>query len=135
MESQIKNNTWTTVSVPGNQRIIGSRWIYKYKMGIPGVEEDRFKARFVAKGYAKREGVDYHEIFSPIVKHVSIRILLTLVAQEDLELEQLDVKTAFLHGELTEKIYMTPPEGYDCVFKKDEVCLLNKSLYGLKQAP
>lgn len=66
---------------------------------------------------------------------MSIRILLTIFAQEDLELEQLDVKTDFLHGELTEKIYMKPPEGYESMFKKDEVCLLNKSIYGLKQAP
>lgn len=69
------------------------------------------------------------------MKHVSVRILLSIVVQEDLELEQLDVKTAFLHGELQEKIYMTPPEGYESQFKKNEVCLLKKSLYGLKQAP
>lgn len=104
-------------------------------MGIPGVEKDRFKARLVAKGYAQREGVDYHKIFAPVVMHVSIRILLTIVAQEDLELEQLDVKTAFLHRELAEKIYMKPPEGYEHMFKEDKVCLLNKSLYGLKQSP
>ncbi|KAG7597916.1 Reverse transcriptase RNA-dependent DNA polymerase [Arabidopsis suecica] len=135
MDSQTKNHTWTVVKRPLNQRVIGSRWIYKFKMGIPGVEEPRFKARLVAKGYAQREGIDYHEIFAPVVKHVSIRILLSIVAQEDLELEQLDVKTAFLHGELKEKIYMAPPEGYEDLFKEDEVCLLNKSLYGLKQAP
>lgn len=87
MESQVKNNTWTIVHRPRNQRIIGSRWIYKHKLGTPGVEEARFKARLVAKGYAQREGIDYHEIFAPVVKHVSIRILLTIVAQEDLELE------------------------------------------------
>ncbi|KAG7598335.1 Reverse transcriptase RNA-dependent DNA polymerase [Arabidopsis suecica] len=135
MGSQLKNNTWTIVQRPENQRIIGCRWIYKYKLGIPEVEEPRYKARLVAKGYAQREGVDYTEIFAPVVKHVSIRILLAIVAQEDLELEQLDVKTAFLHGELKEKIYMAPPEGYESMFKPNEVCLLNKSLYGLKQAP
>ena len=135
MSSQIKNNTWTNVQKSENQRIIGCRWIYKYKLGIPEVEEPRYKARLVAKGYAQREGVDYTEIFAPVVKHVSIRILLTIVAQEDLELEQLDVKTAFLHGELKEKIYMAPPEGYESMFKPNEVCLLNKYLYGLKQAP
>ncbi|KAG7532793.1 Reverse transcriptase RNA-dependent DNA polymerase [Arabidopsis thaliana x Arabidopsis arenosa] len=135
IDSQIKNNTWTSVERPENQRVIGCRWIYKYKLGIPGVEEPRYKARLVAKGYAQREGVDYHEIFAPVVKHVSIRILLSIVAQEGLELEQLDVKTAFLHGELKEKIYMTPPEGYESMIKKNQVCLLNKALYGLKQAP
>ncbi|CAA7059582.1 unnamed protein product [Microthlaspi erraticum] len=135
MDSQTRNNTWTIVVRPENQRVIGSRWIYKYKLGIPGVEDPRFKARLVAKGYAQKEGVDYHEIFAPVVKHVSIRILLTIVEQEDLELEKLDVKTAFLHGDLKEKIYMTPPEGYESLFKENEVCLLNKALYGLKQAP
>lgn len=134
MKSQNKNNTWTIVKRPRNQRIIGSRWVYNYKLGTPGVKEARFKARLVAKGYAQREGIDYHEIFAPVVKHVSIRILLTIVVQEDLELEQFDVKTAFLHGELKEKIYMTPPEGYESQFQEDEVCLLNKSLYGLKQS-
>lgn len=108
MSSQDKNHTWIIVKKPDNQRVIGSRWIYKYKMGTPGVEEPRFKARLVAKGYAQREGIDYHEIFAPVLKHVSIRILLSIVAQENLELEQLDVKTAFLHGELKEKIYMSP---------------------------
>jgi len=69
-ESQLKNDTWTKVTRPEKQRIIGSRWIYKYKRGIPRVEEPRFKARLVAKGYAQRKGVDYHEIFAPVVKQV-----------------------------------------------------------------
>jgi len=132
IDSQEKNNTWTVVTRPENQRIIGCRWIYKYKLGILGVEEPRFKARLVAKGYSQREGIDYHEIFAHVVRHVSIRVLLTIVSQEDLELEQLDVKTAFLHGELKEKIYMSPPEGYESMFKENQVCLLNKALYGLK---
>lgn len=135
MSSQAKNHTWTVVKRPVNQRVIGSRWIFKYKLGVPGVEQARFKARLVAKGYAQREGIDYHEIFAPVVKHISIRILFSLVVQEDMELEQLDVKTAFLHGELKEKIYMSPPEGFESMFQDDEVCLLNKSLYGLKQSP
>lgn len=135
MDSLIKNHTWTVVKRPKGQRLIGCKWIYKRKPGIPGVEDPRHKSRLVAKGYSQREGVDYKEIFAPVVKHVSIRILLAIVVEEDLELEQLDVKTAFLHGELEEKIYMEVPEGYEDQFGEDEVCLLNKSLYGLKQAP
>ncbi|KAG7554626.1 GAG-pre-integrase domain [Arabidopsis suecica] len=135
MDSLVKNHTWTVVTKPAGQRVIGCKWIFKRKPGIPGVEKPRFKARLVAKGYAQREGVDYTDIFSPVVKHVSIRILLAIVAEEDYELEQLDVKTAFLHGELEEQIYMEAPEGFESQFKSDQVCLLNKTLYGLKQSP
>ena len=88
-------------------------------------------ARLVAKGFAQREGIDYNEVFSPVVKHSSIRILLALL---NLELAQLDVKTAFLHGNLKEEIYMTQPEGYNVDGKEDWVCKLSKSLYGLKQS-
>ena len=78
--------------------MIGCRWIYKKKPGIPSVEAARFKARVVAKGYSQVEGIDYHEVFSPVVKHTSIRLILAMVTLEDFELEQLDLKTAFLHG-------------------------------------
>jgi len=135
MDSLLRNDTWTVVTKPKEQRVIGCKWIFKRKPGIPGVEMARFKARLVAKGYAQREGIDYTEVFSPMVKHVSIRILLAIVAEEDYELEQLDVKITFLHGELEEKIYMEAPKGFEDQFKSDQVCLLNKSLYGLKQSP
>lgn len=95
MESLKKNHTWTVVERPKGQRVIGCCWIYKHKSVIPGVEPARFKGKLVAKGYAQREGVDYTEIFSPVVRHVSIRILLYVVVEEDLELEQLDVNSAF----------------------------------------
>ena len=86
----------------------------------------------MAKGYAQKEGIDYNEVFSPVVKHSSIRILLALVAQFDLELAQMDVKTALLHGDLEEDIYMTQSEGFKISGKEDLVCKLKKSLYGLK---
>ena len=89
----------------------------------------------MAKGYSQVQGIDFNEVFSPVVKHTSIRILLSLVATKDLELEQLDVKTAFLHGDLDEQIYMHQPEGFVVPGKEDHVCLLKKSLYGLKQSP
>ena len=111
------------------------RWLYKWKPGIPGVEEPRYKSRLVAKGYSQKEGIDYQEIFSPVVKHVSIRVMLSIVVDQDLELEQLDVKTAFLHGTIDEEIYMSQPEGYIEKGQEGKVCKLVKSLYGLKQAP
>ncbi|KAH9671238.1 Integrase catalytic domain-containing protein [Citrus sinensis] len=98
-------------------------------------EPRRFKARLVAKGYTQKEGVDFKEVFSPVVRHASIRVLLALTAVNDMELDQLDVKTAFLHGRLEEEILMTQPEGYIDHKKHDYVCLLKKSLYGLKQSP
>ncbi|KAG7533289.1 Integrase catalytic core [Arabidopsis thaliana x Arabidopsis arenosa] len=135
MRSLDKNETWEIVSKPDKKKIVGCKWIFKLKEGIPGVEEARYKARLVAKGFTQVEGIDYNEIFSPVVKHVSIRIMLSVVVNFDLELEQLDVKTAFLHGTLDEVIYMNQPEGFIEKGREDEVCLLKKSLYGLKQSP
>ena len=81
----------------------------------------------------KRKG--YNEIFSPVVKHVSIRFLMAIVVNEDMELEQLDVKSSFLHDELDEEIFMEQPEGYKVKGREDCVCLLKKSIYGLKRSP
>ena len=135
VESLHKNRTWDLVKPPKDKKIVGCKWVFKRKEGIPGVEDAKYKARLVAKGYSQVHGVDFNDVFSPVVKHSSIRVLLALVAMHNLELEQLDVKTAFLHGELEETIYMQQPEGFEIKGKKDHVCLLKKSLYGLKQSP
>ncbi|CAA7055049.1 unnamed protein product [Microthlaspi erraticum] len=135
MDSLRRNYTWILVERPKDQKVIGCKWIFKLKPGIPEVELPRYKARLVAKGYAQIEGIDYNEVFAPVVKHTSIRLLLSLVVNQDMELEQLDVKTAFLHGILHEKIYMDQPEGYVEKGQEDKVCLLKRSLYGLKQSP
>jgi len=81
----------------------GCRWVFRKK------DNEQYKVRLAAKGYAQKEGIDYNEIFSHVVKHMSIRTLLVIAVQFDLELEQTDVKTAFLHGEL-EEMYMKQPE-------------------------
>ncbi|GKV28505.1 hypothetical protein SLEP1_g37549 [Rubroshorea leprosula] len=135
IESLHKNQTWKLVKPPKGRRIVGCKSVFRRKEGIPGVETPRFKARLVAKGFTQREGIDFHEVFSPVVKHNSIRVLLAMVTLYDLELEQLDVKTAFLHVELEEWIYMSQLEGFIVSGKEDHVCLLQKSLYGLKQSP
>jgi len=96
----MKNKTWSLVDRDEKQKPIGCKWVFKRKPGIVGVEGPRFKARVVAKGYSQKEGVDYQEIFSPVVKHVSIRFLLSIIAHLDMELQQMDVKTANLHGYL-----------------------------------
>ncbi|KAH9781301.1 hypothetical protein KPL71_008412 [Citrus sinensis] len=97
-----KNNTWELVKRPANSKTVGCKWIYRVKDGLTTTEPKRFKVRLVAKGYTQRAGVDFKEVFSPVVRHTSIRVLLALIAVKDMELDQLDVKTVFLHGRLHE---------------------------------
>lgn len=96
--------------------MVGCKWIYKVKEGVPGVEQ----TRLVSKGFSQKEGVDYTEIYSPVVRHASMRVLLSLVVQFNMVLEQLDVKIAFLHGNLEETIYMSQPNGLEK--KRKYVC-------------
>ena len=107
MTSLCKNNTWKLVDKPLGKRIISCKWVFKKKKsGIPGVESTMHNARVVAKDFSQVEGVDYHDIFSSVVKHSSIRLLLACVAMFDLELTQLDVKIVFLHRNLEEIVCM-----------------------------
>ncbi|KAA3477583.1 Retrovirus-related Pol polyprotein from transposon TNT 1-94 [Gossypium australe] len=99
MESFQKNETWQLVKPPTRKKIIGCKWVFKKKKGLDQ-GNTRYKVRLVAKGYNQVEGVDFHDVFSLVVNHTSIRALLALVASNNLELEQLDVKTAILHGDL-----------------------------------
>ncbi|KAE8678427.1 Detected protein of confused Function [Hibiscus syriacus] len=113
---------------------IGNKWVFKIKRnGDDQVE--MYRARLVVKGYAQKEGIDFNEIFSPVVRLTTVRVVLAMCATLNLHLEQLDVKTVFLHGNIEEEIYMLQPEGFEEKEKKNLVCRLNKSLYGLKQAP
>ncbi|KAD6795292.1 hypothetical protein E3N88_06188 [Mikania micrantha] len=134
MDSLIQNETWELVDKHDDQRLVKCKWIFKIKEGLSG-EVPIYKARLVAKGFTQKAGIDYNEIFSPVVKHISIRVILALTAVNDFELEQLDVKTAFLHGYLDEKIYMVQPLGFEVEEHKRKMCLLKRSLYGLKQSP
>ena len=95
---------------------------------------ERYKARLVAKGFMQRQGVDFNEVFAPVGKHSTLRALLAVIVEKGLQLHQLDVKTAFLNGDLEEVIYMRQTPGYEQGGLK-MVCRLHKSLYGLRQAP
>ncbi|KAG8481510.1 hypothetical protein CXB51_026364 [Gossypium anomalum] len=124
MEFLHKNRTWDLVKLPKGKKVVHCKWVFKKKEGTPRVEEPRYKARLVTKGYSQIPGVDFTNVFSLVVKYSSIRALLGIVPMHDLELEQLDVKTVFLHGELEEDIYMQQLEGFIVLEKEDYVCLL-----------
>jgi hypothetical protein len=133
MDSLVNNHTWDLVQFPAGKRALQNKWVYKLKEEDGG--EKRCKVRLVVKGFAQKKGIDFDEIFSPVVKMTSIKTILSLVVVEDLHLEHLDVKTTFLHGDLEEEIYMQQPQGYEVKGKENLFYRLKKSLYGLKQAP
>ena len=134
MQSLHKNKSWELVEIPKGKRDKGCKWVYKKKEVVSENEGENFKAHLVAKGYSQKHGVDYDEIFSPVVKHTFIKAVLSLVAYFDMELEQMDLKTVFLHGELEEIVYMVQPEGFTQHGHEHLVCKLKKSLYRLKQS-
>jgi hypothetical protein len=133
MNSMKNNGVWDLVELPNGVKPIGCKWVFKTKKDSLGNIE-RYKARLVAKGFTQKEGIDYTETFSPVSKKDSLRVILALVAHFDLELHQMDVKTAFLNGDLEEVVYMKQPEGFSSNDGEHLVCKLKKSIYGLKQA-
>ncbi len=132
-DSLVVKNTWSLVPLPKGRKPISCKWVFKIKHGVDG-EVERYKARLVARGFTQTFGIDSNETFAPVAKFVLIRCILTLATIEDMEIDQMDVKTAFLNGDLEEEIYMEQPEGFT---EKGEhlVCKLHKSLYRLKQFP
>jgi hypothetical protein len=128
------NHTWDLVPRPRQANVVTGKWIFKHKFHADG-SLDRYKARWVLRGFTQRPGVDYDETFSPVVKPATVRTILTLAHSRDWPIHQLDVKNAFLHGTLTETVFCSQPTGFVDAALPDHVCKLKKSLYGLKQAP
>jgi hypothetical protein len=128
------NDTWSLVPRPSGINLVTGKWVFRHKFKSDG-SLDRYKARWVLRGFTQRPGIDYDETFSPVVKPATVRTVLTLALSHSWPIHQLDVKNAFLHGTLNEIVYCAQPTGFADTSRPDFVCRLNKSLYGLKQAP
>ena len=133
-QALLDNNTWTLVPRPPRANVVTGKWIFRHKFHSNG-SLARYKARWVVRGYSQRPGIDYDETFSPVVKPATIRTVLTIATSSSWPIRQLDVKNAFLHGNLDEVVYCQQPPGFVDPSRQDHVCRLHKSLYGLKQVP
>jgi hypothetical protein len=133
MDSLISNNTWKLVDLPPGCKTIGCKWVLRRKLKPDGTIE-KFKTRLVAKGFKQKENIDFFDTFSLVTKITSFRLLIAIAAIYNLMIHQMNVKTAFLNGDLEEEIYMDQPEGFVLPGNEHKVCKLLKSLYELKQA-
>lgn len=130
MDALRKNETWEIVDLPSEKKTFGCKWVFTVKCKADGSIE-RYRARLVVKGFTQAYGIDYQETFALVAKINSICILLSLAVNSNWPLYQLDVKNAFLNGEL-EEVFMSPL-GFEKGFREGKVCCLKRSLYGLKQ--
>ena len=134
LKSISDTGTWQEIKVPEGASLVDSKWVFKTKLNERG-EVVKYKARIVARGFTQEYGINYFDTYSPVARLTSLRVLLTIVAAQDLELYQMDADTAFLNGTLEEDIYMDFPDGYQQQDMKSTGLKLIRSLYGLKQSP
>ncbi|GJY08410.1 ribonuclease H-like domain, reverse transcriptase, RNA-dependent DNA polymerase [Tanacetum coccineum] len=134
LDSINRNNTWELTTLPKGHKAIGLKWVFKTKKDANG-NIIKHKARLVAKGYIQEHGIDFEEVFAPVARMETIRLLLAIAANNEWEVHHLDVKSAFLHGDLKEEVYVTQPEGFIKREDNGKVYRLIKALYGLRQAP
>jgi hypothetical protein len=130
MASIEMNQTWRLTQLPPGHRAIGLKWVYKLKKDSNGDVVKR-KARLVAKGYVQRQGVDFEEVFAPVARMESVRVMIALAAHHGWPVHHMDVKTAFLNGELLEEVYVEQPPGFVVDGEESKVMRLQKALYGL----
>ena len=133
-DALINNKTWVLVPRPPNTNVTRCIWLFKHKFKSNG-DLERHKARLVVDGRSQQVGIDCGETFSPVVKPATIRTVLSIAVSKNWVIHQLDVKNAFLHGNLSETVYMQQPPGFRDRQHPDYVCLLQKSIYGLKTIP
>jgi hypothetical protein len=129
-----KNQTWEMVVLPAGKKAIAVKWVFKLKLNPDG-SVAKYKARLVARGFLQREGLDYSEVYSPVARIETVRLVVALANARNWPMYHLDVKSAFLNGPLEEVVYVTQPPGFVSNEKKHMVYRLKKALYGLKQAP
>jgi hypothetical protein len=134
MNSIRENGTWSLVELPRGHRAIGLKWVYKVKRDENG-NVAKYKARLVAKGYVQRPGIDFEEVFAPVARLESVRLLLAIAAHYGWGVHHMDVKSAFLNGDLQEEVYVQQPPGFADGTHQHKVLRLHKALYGLRQAP
>jgi hypothetical protein len=133
-QSIINNDVWEIVPRPKSKDVVSSKCLFKIKHVADGIIE-KYKARFVARGFSQKEGIDYEETFAHVARYTSIRTIVALAAKMKWTLHQMDVKTAFLNGVIEEEVYIEQPQGFEVEDRKSHVYKLKKALYGLKQAP
>jgi Reverse transcriptase (RNA-dependent DNA polymerase) len=133
IQAIIDNNTWTLTDLPPGKKVIPTRWVCRQKVDAKNKFE-KYKARFVAKGYSQEAGINYDKTFAPVVRIESVRTIFAIAAAYDLFLLHVDCQNAFLNGESDVELYVVQPEGFVDPRYPDKVLRLNKSLYGLKQA-
>jgi hypothetical protein len=130
----LKNHTWFIVPPMTTKNVVGCKWVFKLKRKVGGFVEHH-KAQLVAKGFHQHAGLDYGETYSPVVKSTTIRTVLSIAYSLGSLLKQIDIQNAFLHGILSEDVYMAQPPGFIHLNHPHHICKLHKAIYGLKQAP
>ncbi|KAH9672047.1 hypothetical protein KPL70_017573 [Citrus sinensis] len=130
----VKNDTWELTTLLKGHKAIGVKWVYKTKRNVRG-EIERHKAKLVAKGYSQKVGIDYDGVFTLVARLETIRLIISLAAQNKWKIFQMDVKSAFLNGFFEEEVYIEQPLGYVVKGHEDKVLRLKKAVYGLKQTP